>query len=175
MLEVPDDLFPFLTCDRLWLIGNFLRGGTAHVLLDPEAVSPTKVTTKLGPMTFGVAAVLVLKNFQSGGQPSGGFVDAMSLQQELHKWRRRERERTQHRTWRDDQGTGLDNRVAKHVFKLRQALAHRKGRDWAHRFVESGALGYRISTQPQWLYLEIVGDRQYTFDSWNGVADGPQV
>jgi hypothetical protein len=152
-------LFPYLTQERLWLVGTFLRGGTVHILAKDSGSQEQPVPIKLGPMTFGVLAVLMTKAIRAGSSSeASGFATPLELKAEIEACRDREREQTHYRSWRDDQGPSLENNAAKHVFKLRAALARwRGGKAWADRIIETSVHGYRVSTDPAHLHLEVRG------------------
>jgi hypothetical protein len=142
---------PFQTDVQLWLCGRWGEKGIA-IVHDGQ----NEVRFELAPGQFDLLAILVRAAIKpaSPGQswvPSG-FITAVELCEELTRIAGRE----PNRPVCDYRG------VIRMIYRLRESLAEKMvpegegGRDWADRFLESGPLGYRLSSPPANLRLAIL-------------------
>jgi len=147
----PSNPAPFLTESQLWLCG---RRGEKGLAILHEGRHDAQV--ELPPALFDLLAILVLVATRpaSPGQswvPSG-FVTSDELCRELT------------RRWGGApyQPVYTKRYVNRTIFQLREKLARalfpkgNGGRQWVKRFLESGTLGYRLSSPPANLRLAIL-------------------
>ncbi|HEV3255649.1 MAG TPA: hypothetical protein VG013_02090 [Gemmataceae bacterium] len=130
--------FPFLTNASLSLSGRWEQGGEATLRVDKH-----EEKLHVPGVAFAVLAVLIKA---SRAPASKGFLPAEDLCAQLKFWTR---------------GALVPEPpyVYKYIWILRNkiaAVAPAGGRSWADLFVEHQYLGYRLSTLPENLELEIV-------------------
>jgi hypothetical protein len=149
--EPPPNAAPYLTQAQFWLCGRWGQHGVAIL-----SEGKHQATVRLSPALFDLLAVLVLAAIRpvppdKSWVPSG-FITTEELCREL----------TRRGGGNPDRPWYTKKYVNRMVYRLRKLLATAlfqsgcQGREWADRFLESGPLGYRLSSPAANLQLAIL-------------------
>jgi len=147
----PPNPVPFKTDAQLWLCGRWGESGLAIVNDGRHSVE-----IELAQGQFDFLAILV----QAASKPTlpgqswvpSGFVTADELRGELARVAGSDRQHPYY----------VRKDVIRMIYRLRELFAKKMfpkevgGRAWARRFLESGKLGYRLSSPPANLRLAIL-------------------
>lgn len=139
-------LFPYQTQVDVWLTGSFRDGGVA-IVHDGGA----EKTLHLGPAVFSVLAVLIMTAHRARSRKTwsaAGFLSVEKLKKELDRLTK---------------GLVSSEYAVKYVYRLRERLSQvkqssKQGKKWARMFLETTVLGYRLSTHPQNVHLDLVDE-----------------
>lgn len=145
-----EDLFPFQREGvHLVMSGTFAGGGRALI-----QEGDLKAKVELGPVVFTVLANLIMAAKRAEGRKpfsAAGFISATHLGRELER-----------RSFKGEQVYAVKD-IHTLRTKLAEAWTQHMSREqadqWARELIETDQCGYRLSTRPNQLHLDVVTER----------------